>query len=65
MDELKTRAKSRTDLKGFITKASSKLESLAPADAASESDAPLKVGDTVEVGDIRGELDRARMLDAP
>jgi DNA mismatch repair protein MutS2 len=56
IDDLKTRAKSRTDLKGFITKASSKLESLAPADAASESDAPLKVGDSVEVGDIRGEL---------
>ena len=56
MDELKTRTKSRTDLKGFITRASSKLESLAPADAASDSDAPLKVGDSVEVGDIRGEL---------
>ena len=57
MDELKTRAKSRTDLKGFITTAAAKLESLAPApDAASESDAPLKVGDSVEVGDIRGEL---------
>ena len=56
MDELKTRTKSRTDLKGFITRASSKLDSLAPADTASESDAPLKVGDSVEVGDIRGEL---------
>src|SRR5277367_6751304 len=57
MDDLKTRAKSRTDLKGFITKAASKLESLAPAaEAAPESDAPLKVGDSVEVGDIRGEL---------
>jgi DNA mismatch repair protein MutS2 len=57
MGDLKTRAKSRTDLKGFITKASSKLESLAPAaDTVSESDAPLKVGDSVEVGDIRGEL---------
>ncbi len=58
MDELKTRAKSRTDLKGFITKAASKLEALAPAatDAGPESDAPLKVGDSVEVGDIRGEL---------
>ena len=31
MDDLKTRAKSRTDLKGFITKAAAKLESLAPA----------------------------------
>ena len=57
MDELKTRAKSRTDLKGFITKAAAKLESLAPApDDESDSDAPLKVGDTVQVGDIRGEL---------
>jgi DNA mismatch repair protein MutS2 len=57
MDELKTRAKSRTDLKGFITHASAKIEILAPAaDAVSESDAPLKVGDSVEVGDIRGEL---------
>jgi DNA mismatch repair protein MutS2 len=57
MDELKSRAKSRTDLKGFITHAAAKLESLAPAaDVASESDAPLKVGDSVEVGDIRGEL---------
>jgi DNA mismatch repair protein MutS2 len=58
MDELKTRTKSRTDLKGFITKASAKLEALAPAatEAGPESDAPLKVGDSVEVGDIRGEL---------
>jgi len=57
MDDLKTRAKSRTDLKGFITKAAAKLESLAPTtEAAPESDAPLKVGDSVEVGDIRGEL---------
>lgn len=59
MDELKTQAKSRTDLKGFLTKAAAKLESLAPAadnKTAPESDAPLKVGDSVEVGDIRGEL---------
>src|SRR5271169_3047850 len=57
MDELKARAKSRTDLKEFITKAAAKLESLAPAaEAAPESEAPLKVGDTVQVGDIRGEL---------
>ncbi len=59
MDELKTRTKSRTDLKGFITKAAAKLESLAPAadnKTGPQSDAPLKVGDSVEVGDIRGEL---------
>jgi len=59
MDELKTRTKSRTDLKGFITKAAAKLESLAPAaedKTGPRSDAPLKVGDSVEIGDIRGEL---------
>jgi len=59
MDELKTQAKSRTDLKGFITKAAAKLESLAPAaedKTGPRSDAPLKVGDSVEIGDIRGEL---------
>ena len=59
MDELKTQAKSRTDLKGFVTKAAAKLESLAPAadnKTGPQSDAPLKVGDSVEIGDIRGEL---------
>jgi len=59
MDELKTRTKSRTDLKGFITKAAAKLESLAPAaedKTGPRSDAPLKVGDSVEIVDIRGEL---------
>jgi DNA mismatch repair protein MutS2 len=57
MDELKTRTKLRTDLKGFITSAAAKVESLVPApEAESESDAPLKVGDSVEVGEIRGEL---------
>ncbi len=59
MDELKTQAKSRTDLKGFIAKAAAKLESLAPAadnETGPQSDAPLKVGDSVEIGDIRGEL---------
>ena len=57
MDDLKTRAKSRTDLKASSPGRRPKLESrgAAPDDAA-ESDAPLKVGDTVEVGDIRGEL---------
>ncbi|HYK65954.1 MAG TPA: endonuclease MutS2 [Patescibacteria group bacterium] len=57
MDELKKGAKARTDLKGFITKAAAQLEHLAPTpEAAAESDAPLKVGDTVQIGDIRGEL---------
>jgi DNA mismatch repair protein MutS2 len=57
IDELKKGAKSRADLKGFITKAAEKLEHLVPApEATAEPDAPLKVGDTVQVGDIRGEL---------
>src|SRR6266404_2392383 len=57
MDELKSRTKSRTDLKGFITRSATKLEKLAPESRAeTESDAPLKVGDSVEVGDIKGEL---------
>jgi DNA mismatch repair protein MutS2 len=57
MDELRSRAKSRTDLKGFITTSAAKLEKLAPQVHVEEgSDAPLKVGDNVEVGDIRGEL---------
>jgi DNA mismatch repair protein MutS2 len=57
MDELKSQTKSRTDLKGFITRSATKLEQLAPQSRAElESDAPLKVGDSVEVGDIKGEL---------
>jgi DNA mismatch repair protein MutS2 len=57
MDELKNRSKSRTDVKGFITQTAARLEQLAPSPAsAAESNTPLKVGDSVEVGDIRGEL---------
>ncbi|HEY6419151.1 MAG TPA: endonuclease MutS2 [Candidatus Binataceae bacterium] len=57
MEELKSRSKSRADLSGFIAKTTSKLEELAPAaEAAAEGGEPLKVGDQVELGDIRGEL---------
>ncbi len=57
IDELKTRAKTRSDLRGFISDAAAKLDRLAPGpSAAPDSDAPLKVGDQVEIGDIRGEL---------
>ena len=57
MDELKSRTKSRTDLKGFITRSATQLEKLAPETRTeAEADAPLKVGDSVEVGDIKGEL---------
>ncbi|HUA34216.1 MAG TPA: endonuclease MutS2 [Candidatus Binataceae bacterium] len=57
MAELKTRAKARPDLTAFITRASEKLEQAAPREeAAEDDDRPLKVGDHVEIGDIRGEL---------
>ena len=56
MAELKTRAKARPDLTGFITRAAHKLEAVAPREEAEEDDRPLKVGDQVEIGDIRGEL---------
>jgi DNA mismatch repair protein MutS2 len=56
MAELKTRAKARPDLTGFITRAAQKLEAVAPREEADDGDRPLKVGDQVEIGDIRGEL---------
>ena len=57
MDDLKNRSKSRADVKGFVTRTAASFEHLAPAaEPTPESSAPLKVGDHVEVGDIRGEL---------
>ncbi len=59
LDQLKARTKSQRDLSQFVAEAQSKLEELAPAPeqviAGAESE-PLKVGDQVELGQIRGEL---------
>ncbi|MGH7813144.1 MAG: endonuclease MutS2 [Candidatus Binataceae bacterium] len=63
MDTLKHREKSQPGpgpgpaLRSFAAAAEEKIEQLAPApDESDESPAPLKVGDHVEVGDLRGEL---------
>jgi DNA mismatch repair protein MutS2 len=57
MEELRSRSKSRADLSGFIARTTGQLEELAPAEeTAAEGGEPLKVGDQVELGDIRGEL---------
>ncbi len=56
--EIKTHAKSRRDLSRFLEGAAERLEQAAPAiEAIEEAEkAPLKVGDQVEFGGIRGEL---------
>lgn len=56
--EIRSGAKSRRDLSGFITRAAERLEQAAPGEVAEEQngDQQLKVGDQVELGGIRGEL---------
>jgi DNA mismatch repair protein MutS2 len=57
--EIRSGAKSRHDLSQFQARAAERLERAAPIphDQETESDqAPLKVGDQVELGGIRGEL---------
>ncbi|MGH7931565.1 MAG: Smr/MutS family protein, partial [Candidatus Binataceae bacterium] len=58
MEEIKTRAKPRSELSRILTKASDTIASLAPTpeQPREEDSAPLKVGDEVELGEIRGEL---------
>jgi DNA mismatch repair protein MutS2 len=58
MHELKARTKSRADLSAMLARTTSKLETIAPPARAEEpvEREPLKVGDTVALGDIRGEL---------
>ncbi|MGO9602340.1 MAG: endonuclease MutS2 [Candidatus Binataceae bacterium] len=61
MRELKSRSKSRSDLSAFVTRANQRLEQAAPRpveekEAEAIDDAPLKPGDQVELGEIRGEL---------
>lgn len=55
---LRERARTRRDLAAFAAEAETRLDRIlppAPA-AAGQSQAPLKVGDQVELGDIRAEL---------
>jgi DNA mismatch repair protein MutS2 len=59
LKEIRSGAKSRRDLSQFQARVAEKLESTVPVprDKETESDqAPLKVGDVVELGGIRGEL---------
>ena len=57
--DLKTRTKARGDLSAFVTRAGEKLAKTVPApveEQAPEDTSPLKPGDQVEIGEIRGEL---------
>ncbi len=57
--EIKSGAKTRRDLGRAIAAAAEKIETLAPAPPATPGaidETPLKVGDQVELGEIRGEL---------
>ncbi len=57
--EIKAGAKARRDLGRALAAAAEKIEMLAPAPAAPAGvaeETPLKVGDQVELGEIRGEL---------
>jgi DNA mismatch repair protein MutS2 len=57
LQEVRTRAKSRRELGGFLAEATRKLDRTAPpVEEAAEAREALKVGDQVEFGDIRGEL---------
>jgi DNA mismatch repair protein MutS2 len=56
--ELKAQSKNRHDLSRMIANAGGKIDAIAPRAraAGAENETPLKVGDQVELGDIRGEL---------
>ncbi len=59
MAEIKAGTKNRRDLGQTLADARARLDRVAPPAAASqpsEPEEPLKVGDQVELGDIRGEL---------
>jgi DNA mismatch repair protein MutS2 len=58
MAELKTRAKSSRELSQMLSEAGAKLDALAPStpEPSPVDTEPLKVGDQVQLGDIRGEL---------
>src|SRR5262249_42612837 len=56
--QLKSGAKSRLELSRTLTKSAARLDEVAPPPAGAEQapEEPLKVGDQVELGEIRGEL---------
>jgi DNA mismatch repair protein MutS2 len=56
--DLKAGAKGRRELDRAVAQSAAKLNEIAPPppDSEKRSEAPLKVGDYVELGDIRGEL---------
>jgi DNA mismatch repair protein MutS2 len=57
MADLRTQAKGRRELSQMLSGAGAKIDNIAPRAAEiAEADATLKVGDQVELGDIRGEL---------
>jgi len=59
LKEVRSGAKSRRELSQFQARAAERLQEIAPhpAEESADLDArPLKVGDTVELGGIRGEL---------
>jgi DNA mismatch repair protein MutS2 len=58
MADLKTGAKAKRELTRMVSEAGAKLDRLAPraAEVNAEAAEPLRVGDQVELGDIRGEL---------
>jgi DNA mismatch repair protein MutS2 len=58
LDELKSGAKGRRELSRILSESAVKLDQLAPPQSEPElaAEEPLKVGDPVELGEIRGEL---------
>lgn len=58
MADLRTRAKGKRELSRMIAEAGERLDQVAPPRAHDRpvADEPLKVGDQVELGDLRGEL---------
>ena len=56
--DLKSGAKGRRELSRTLSESAARLDEVAPPQSGSEQtpEEPLKVGDRVEIGDIRGEL---------
>ncbi|MGH8012410.1 MAG: endonuclease MutS2 [Candidatus Binataceae bacterium] len=56
MEEIRAGVKSRRELDRVLARTRNTVESIAPPRATDEPTRPLKVGDQVELGEIRGEL---------